>query len=161
VLLVAVMAGSALAFSLGVRFAPQSSCGGNHVTYGSNCPGKKHHHIRHIHVKGLGKLRHPHGHLRLSITNHNSVTVTIKLVLVVETPSGQIRRITRTFTLRPGKTFKLNRPTGLANISAAKLTLKVSDSSGDVVTISQHFGRIVKHTHARHSHGKHTPAKHH
>jgi hypothetical protein len=139
VLMVGAIAGAAVAFSLGVNFAPRSACNPSTVSYGSSCPSNKHN-LHKLGVRGLAGLRAPGTHGHLSITNHTGTKVRIKLVLLVQTPSGQIKRITRVFTLKSGKRFELTVPAGLRPARAVKLKLTITDSSGNIATSKRRIG---------------------
>jgi hypothetical protein len=133
-LLVVVMAGTAVAFAVGVNFSPHAAtCT---TGYGSTCPAKKYN-LEHIHVSGFGQLRSCQGHVRLTLTNNNQVPSDVKLVLLITTKSGKVHRITRTLTLGVGKEFTLNNALKDSNIKGAQLKLTVSDANGDLTTITK------------------------
>jgi len=146
VLMVAAMAGSAIAFALGVSFTPHSSSPCT-VSYGSSCPPPtkpaRKFNLHHIKLNGLSKIRTRGGHVKLSIANRNKVRVTIKLVLLIENGSGKIRRVTKTFKLNAGKTFKLNVFVKPKSVRAVKLKLKVTDAYSDRATIARASGKFT------------------
>jgi hypothetical protein len=138
-LMVSAIAGAAVAFSLGVRFAPRSSCSSSSLSYGSNCPGKS---LRKIQV-GF-KRRHHHRRVQLTLKNKTGIAVTINLSLVVKSKSGTIRRITKTVQLGPGQSLTLKRRFSFV-VNAARVKLRVSDSSGNEATIKRQFGSFAGH----------------
>jgi hypothetical protein len=169
IFLVVVMAGTAVAFAVGVNFSPQKTvC--VHPIQGSSyqiClqvpPGN----VSRINVKGFALQKLRHGHINLNFTNSNSVPVKLKLLLVIRTKSVikkksvirtksgktrsvirtksvfKIQRYVKTATVLPGRSFKFNRrlKKGIL-ISAGKLSLTITDASGDKALIKKHFGKF-------------------
>jgi hypothetical protein len=138
-LMVSAIAGAAVAFSLGVRFAPRSSCSSSSLSYGSNCPGKS---LRKVQV-GF-KRRHHHRHVQLTLRNKTGIAVTIDLTLVVKSKSGKIRRITKTIQLAPGGSVTLKRQFSFI-VKAARVKLRITDASGNAATIKRQFGSFAGH----------------
>ncbi len=149
VLLAAVMAGTAVAFAVGVQFAPRASC--PNPGYGSVCPGKKHFPLKKIKVH----LVVSNGQLQFAFTNRTGTTVRIKLVVILRSHTGQIIRIVKSVKLKPGETFtfKLNRhkvhtvirlnvPAKFKSVCAGRVTLSVTDATGDRASISRHVGNF-------------------
>ena len=142
ILLVGVMAGSAVAFAVGVNFSPHSqTCIPTGIPgYGPICITNKKYNLHHIRVKGFRKTPISNGRIHLAFKNGNSVPVQVKLVLTIKTKSGKIRRITKTFTLATGKTFDLNELLKGVHVRGAKLQLTVTDTTGDIATITKTIG---------------------
>src|SRR5438105_780844 len=132
VLLVGALAGSAVAFAVGVNFSPHKTICIHPVPNSSYqiCVQVPPQNVRNVHIRiALGKLAK--GRVHLTFTNHNKVPVTIKLVVLLRTKSGNIRRITDTFTLAPGQTFTLDKHLKGIHIRGAKLELAITDTNGD------------------------------
>ena len=149
VLLVAVMAGAAVAFAVGVQFAPRASC--PNPGYGSVCPGKKHFHLKKITVH----LAVSNGKLHFAFTNHTGTTVRIKLVVVLRSKTGQTIRIVKSVKLKPGETFTfqlnrqkthtvihLNVPAKFKSVCAGRVSLSVTDANGDHASVSKQVGNF-------------------
>jgi hypothetical protein len=169
VLLAAVMAGAAVAFAMGVQFAPRASC--PNPGYGSNCPGKKHFHLKKISVH----LAVHNGQLNFSFTNHTGTTVKIKLVVLLRSHTGQIIRIVKSVKLKPGETFTfklsrhkvhtvihLNVPAKFKSVCAGRVSLSVSDAAGDHASVSRQVGNFrachaPKKAHHPHPHHRTAP----
>jgi hypothetical protein len=134
--LVVAMAGAAVAFAVGVPFAPRASC--PNPGYGSTCPGKKPGKPSHIHVSGPGI----HGkHLGFVFRNNNHVTVHIKLVIRLVSGKGRHAHhltITKVFKLKPGQTFRLNRQLAFKKFHGT-LTLTITGATGGHATITRRF----------------------
>lgn len=144
ILLVVTMAGTAVALAVGVNFSPHNTvC--VHPIPGSSyqiCINVPPQNVRNVQVNGLNLGALKKGHLDLKLTNNNKVPVTINLLLVIKTKSGKIRRTTETVVLQPGKTFTLNKSLKGLKIRGGKLTLTVSDTSGDHTTITKTIGKF-------------------
>jgi hypothetical protein len=167
IFLVLVMAGTAVAFAVGVNFSPQKTvC--VHPIQGSSyqiCIRVPPVNVSRITVKGFGLQKLRHGHINLNFTNANSVPVKLKLLLVIRTKSVirtvirpksgkpksvvrtksvfKIQRYLKTVTVLPGRSFKFNRrlKKGVL-IGAGKLSLTITDSSGNKAIINKHFGKF-------------------
>jgi hypothetical protein len=140
ILLVGATAGAAVAFSVGVRFAPRTACTGSSLSYGSGCPSKSVHHVK---VHGFHGLHHHHGLVHFRLTNRNQVKITVTLVMTLQTKHGKIHKITRTFTLKPGKTYKIDLDLHFKYVvTAGRLKLSISDANGDTATITKRFGKF-------------------
>jgi hypothetical protein len=145
VLLVGVMAGSAVAFALGGGVTPHKTvC--IHPIAGSSyqiCVQTKPINLRGgFHVAGvnLGKIKK--GHLKFGFRNTNTVPIQIKLALVIKTKAGTIKRFFKTFVIAPGKSFTFQRKLKKTNVRAARLTLTITDTLGDRTVITRTVGKF-------------------
>lgn len=138
------MAASAVAFAVGVDFSPRSeTCIPTGIPgYGPICFQNKKHNLHHIRVRGFFRSAIRHGRFHLRFKNYNAVAVRVKLVLTIKTRSGKIRRIRKTFTLDPGKTFTLNKHLRVIHLRGAKLQLTITDTTGDRATITKTVGSL-------------------
>lgn len=144
VLLVAVMAGTAVAFAVGVNFSPRKTvCINTGIPgYAPICVQTKPVNVSNVQLNGLGKILSRQGHIHLTFKNNNTVPVQVTVVLVIKDASGKIHRITTTFSVAPGHKFSLTRFLKGIKIRGAKLTLTITDSNGDKATITRTTGKF-------------------
>jgi hypothetical protein len=138
VLLVGIMATTAVAFAVGVNFSPRKTvCVNTGIPgYGPICTNQPSYNLKHIHVKGFGQIRACQKHVDLTFQNRNKVASHVKLVLTIKTRSGKTVRITKSFTLGVGKKITVSNPLKGSKIASAKLRLTVTDANGDVAVIT-------------------------
>lgn len=162
ILLVGVLAGSAVAFAVGGGFSSKKTvC--IHPIPGSSyqiCVQTPPIALKPVQLAGLNLGKIKRGHLNLKFTNTNKVPVKVKVLLLIKTKptkvrhrtkSGKIRtttkpgkivRITRTFQLGPGEAFNVNRALNGLKVAAAKLTVTITDANGDHKTITRTVGKF-------------------
>jgi hypothetical protein len=142
ILLVGATAGAAVAFSVGVHFAPRTTCVGSSLSYGSGCPSVSVHHVT---TSGFAAIHRHRGRIHFRLTNHNKVKVTVTITLVMQTRSGKIHRIKRIFSLQPGKTYKIDLNLHFRYaVSAGRLKVQVRDANGDSASFTKQFGSFKK-----------------
>jgi hypothetical protein len=145
IFLVVAMAGTAVAFAVGVNFSPKKTVCVNPIAGSSyqiciNVPtpnlGAG------IKLTGLKLNKIKTGKLNFTFKNANTVPVKIKFVLVVKTKAHKTKRFNKTVVVPAGKNFAFKRNLKKTRVKAAKLTLTITDTQGDRAVIKKTLGRF-------------------